>query len=81
MNISMLFLWDVITDPENTFDGFFRWLDIRQSAEDGYWPDGIEFKNQLTGEVVAYRDGKLLDAEGRCITRRRPGAYVHAYQS
>ena len=76
--VSIMFLWDVIKDPEHIFEGSFRWLDVRQTAEDGNWPDGIEFKNQLTGKVVAYRGGELLEADGVCITRCRNGAPINA---
>ncbi len=77
-NISIMFLWDVVTDPEHTFKGYFRWLDVRQTAEDGHWPDGIEFRNQLTGRIVAYRGGKLLSSDGTCITCCRKPAHIQA---
>ncbi len=58
------FDWFVLKDPEKTFTGPFRWLDLTCSAQDGYWPEGIVFINRQTGKTLIYRDGQLL-ADGQ----------------
>ena len=54
------FDWDVLIDPERTFTGPFRWLDLIKSAHDGFWPEGIVFIHRQTGKTITYRDGQLL---------------------
>ena len=53
------FDWEVLRDPEKTFTGPFRWIDLVLSARDQAWPDGIVFRNRLTGEIKTYRNGQL----------------------
>ena len=53
------FVWEVVQDPEQIFSGAFRWTDVHQSALDQFWPEGIVFRNKVTGEVLAYQAGKL----------------------
>ncbi len=55
------FDWVVLNDPERTFTGPFRWLDLTKSAHDGFWPEGIVFKHRQTGQTVTYKDGRLID--------------------
>ncbi len=54
------FVWEVINDPEQVFTGLFRWTDLHQSALDHFWPEGIIFRNKITGKVLAYQAGKLV---------------------
>jgi hypothetical protein len=53
------FDWEVLKDPEKTFTGPFRWIDLVLSARDQAWPDGIVFRNRFTGEIKTYRNGQL----------------------
>jgi hypothetical protein len=53
--------WIVIADPTDTFTQrlFYR-SDLRVSARHKTWPDGIVFKNLVTGEQRQYAQGELL---------------------
>jgi hypothetical protein len=53
--------WLVTHDPSDTFtDRSFRIADVRQSAQDCVWPEGIVFLNLRTEQVAVYQHGKLV---------------------
>jgi hypothetical protein len=52
--------WVVIHDPSNTFtQRNFRLCDLRQSAKDSAWPEGIAFRNIRTQQAMVFRRGQL----------------------
>jgi hypothetical protein len=61
--------WLVTHDPSDTFTNrFFRLSDVRQSAQDCAWPEGIVFRNLRTKQVMIFQQGQLI----RAATTSRP---------
>ena len=53
--------WFVVLDPSDTFtQRLFHWRDLETSAQQQVWPEGIVFRNQVTGEHRRYADGQLI---------------------
>jgi hypothetical protein len=53
--------WFVVLDPSDTFTWrLFHWRDLETSAQQQVWPEGIVFRNQVTGEQRRYAGGQLL---------------------
>ena len=53
--------WFVLMDPSDTFtQRLFHWRDLETSARQQVWPEGIVFRNQVTGEQRRYAGGQLL---------------------
>ncbi len=53
--------WFVVLDPSDTFtQRLFHWRDLETSAQQQVWPEGIVFRNQVTGEQRRYADGHLI---------------------
>jgi hypothetical protein len=60
--------WQVISDPADLFQyRIFRLRDLKQSAFDQVWPNGILFRNLRTGEELQFRQGQLAPAERSTI--------------
>ena len=52
--------WVVVKDPSGDFLGrTFRTYDLN-GARENYWPEGIVFENQRTGERKAWRRGQFV---------------------
>jgi len=65
------YVWEVINDPTKEqyspglFDHhLFRKSDVFPLSNEtvNYWPEGIVFKHVMTGEVVEFRNGQLLQS-------------------
>jgi hypothetical protein len=53
--------WLVTHDPSDMFTNrSFRFADVRQSAEDCAWPEGIVFRNLRTDQIMVFQRGKLV---------------------
>ncbi len=53
--------WLVISDPSDTFSQrLFHWRDVLTSAQQQVWPEGIVFRNRVTGEQQRYSAGELM---------------------
>ncbi len=53
--------WLVVVDPSDTFtQGLFHLRAIETSAQQYVWPEGIVFRNRVTGEQRCYAHGQLL---------------------
>ena len=53
--------WFVVIDPSDTFtQRLFHWRDVETSAQQQVWPEGIVFRNQVTGEQRRYAGGQLI---------------------
>ena len=60
--------WQVITDPTDMFQHrVFRLRDLKQSAFDQVWPNGILFRNLRTGQELQFRQGQLAPAEQTAV--------------
>lgn len=61
--------WQVIADPTDMFNRrVFRLHDVRQSAFDHSWPEGIAFRNLRTGEQLQFVNGQLIFVEQTKLT-------------
>lgn len=64
--------WLVASDPTDTFTHrLFRSYDLRQSAQDRIWPEGIQFANRVTGEQLVFHPGQLKRLKARSVRVRR----------
>ncbi len=52
--------WQVVYDPARMYTGPFREIDLRLTAEAGYWPEGIIFQHKRTGEKKTFLNGHLI---------------------
>ncbi len=56
--------WFVVLDPTDTFtQRLFHWRDLETSAQQQVWPEGIVFRNQVTGEQRRYASGQLIQLQ------------------
>ncbi len=55
------FPWNVVRDPQRMYTGPFREIDLRETAKAGFWPDGIIFQHQRTGQRLIFQDGALVE--------------------
>ncbi len=63
--------WLVTHDPSDTFTNrFFRLSDVRQSAQDCTWPEGIVFRNLRTDQIVVFRWGELIMTAASATPRK-----------
>jgi hypothetical protein len=51
--------WLVVHDPERMYSGPFHSLDLRLTAQAGYWPEGIIFQHQRTRKRLIVQQGRL----------------------
>lgn len=51
--------WIVLEDPERMYSGPFHFLDLRLTAQAGYWPEGIIFQHHRTKKQLIVLNGQL----------------------
>jgi hypothetical protein len=58
--------WLVVNDPSDTFSQrLFHWRDLMVSTQQRVWPEGIVFRNRVTGEQHRYSAGALIPVKNR----------------
>ena len=55
--------WIVVHDPEHMYSGPFHFLDLRLTAQAGYWPEGIIFQHCRTQKRLMVLHGRLTPCD------------------
>jgi hypothetical protein len=61
--------WMVVHDPERMYRGPFHFLDLRETARAGYWPEGIIFQHKRTQKRLIVQKGQLTTYAAEEVAR------------